>query len=292
MSRERHGFQFFWTYRKIATFRPTDTRQTLDMKVKKTPLTALLLLAALVGLSSCFPKLDDTEQVITWDHFATGFVEKPVIYATYDMRSDLIYLQCTRTLEDKELVTILKEEQRPRVAEHALRLGDKFDKPFTFRGLVRNGGADVPLNIYYATPISSIEIVSSIDWGKELPAGASLNGEFAYFTGCSDQFAKTQKPYEQKELPTDFPIAHFGYRSYVQRNFYVQLGRTEILYGLLSDLDLTDRDYIGISYITMVLATDNRAFRQPQDLTFRVTFRDGQTTTVTLPLNKPQTAQG
>lgn len=250
----------------------------------KTSLPLGLLLTALVGLSSCFPKLDDTEQVITWDHFATGFVEKPVLYAATDLNSDMILLYSFMRYEEEGVVSISKEEQRPRVSEYASRFGDKLDTPVTYRGLVRNGGAVIPANFFYATPISSIEISSSIAWGEEYPAGSSLNSLFAYFTGCADQFAKTHQPYEKKSIPATLPVVYGKYRTALENFSQYQSGTKEILYGMLSDLDLTHKDYVGINQLFMALATDRPEIRLPQKLTIKATFRDGQTATAELPL--------
>ena len=259
--------------------------------MKKIATLLMLTLPLLLGLSGCFPKLDETEEVITWDHFATGFIEKPTFAAGQDYGTGLLYIlsaqevpgQKTRTYKD--CVTILDESQRPRVAKHAEAFGDKLDKPVTYRGLVRNGGAAVPLHFYYVTPVTSITITSDIDWSKELPAGSNLASEFAYFTGCSDLFAKEHKKYAPKETPRELPIQDLAYGKILRNNFANQSSATEILYGKLSDLDLTSRDYVGISSIFMILGTDNAEYRKPQTLTVTMTFRDGQTATSKVKLN-------
>lgn len=257
------------------------------MKLKR-QLPLLLLLTTLIGITGCLPKLDDTEEVITWNHFATGFVEKPAIYASQNRQTDVIFLYSTISgKEDKNFVFILNEDQRNRVAEHAKQFGDKLKSPATYRGLVRNGGAVVPLNIYYTSPISTVEVSSSVDWGEELPAGSSLNSQFAYFTGCSDKFAKTQEKYDKQSAPEEFPSQNQYYQQILRENFAQQPGTSEIMYGMLSDLDLTGKDYVGISTIVMVLTSDHKDYRKPQDLTIKVTFRSGETSSVVLPLNKP-----
>lgn len=260
--------------------------------MKKIATLLSLTLPLLLGLSGCFPKLDETEEVITWDHFATGFIEKPSFTVWQDYGTGLLYILSTKEVPGqkvrtfKDCVTILDESQRPRVAKYAETFGDKADKPFTYKGLVRNGGAPVPVHFYYATPVSSITITSDIAWSKSLPAGSDLASEFAYFTGCSDLFAKEHKKYAPKEPPTQLPIQNRAYRDILRRNFADQSSYTEILYGKLSDLDLTNRDYVGISTVFMILGTDNAEYRRPQTLTVTMTFRDGQTATSKVKLNQ------
>lgn len=250
------------------------------------------MLPLLVGLSGCLPKLDETEEVITWDHFATGFIEKPTFIVDQDYGTGLLRIHSTQIVRGqkggtfKDCVSIFDESQRPRVAQYAEAFGDKLEEPLTYRGLVRNGGAAVPLHFYYATPVSSITISSDIAWSKSLPAGSNLASEFAYFTGCSDRFAKEHKKYSPKEPPSDFPIQNVAYKEILQRNFANQSSVTEMLYGKLSDLDLKGRDYVGISTVFMILGTDNAEYRKPQTLTVKMTFRDGHTATSELKLNR------
>lgn len=260
--------------------------------MKKIATLLSLTLPLLLGLSGCFPKLDDTEEVITWDHFATGFIEKPTFTVAQDYQTDLLWIQSTRMVPGpkessfKDCVTIFDESQRPRVAKYAETFGDKVDKPFTYKGLVRNGGAPVPIHFYYATPVSSIVITSDIDWSKELKAGSNLASEFAYFTGCSDLFAKEHKKYAPKETPTELPIQNRAYGEILRNNFANQSSATEILYGKLSELDLTGKDYVGISTVFMILGTDNAEYRKPQTLIVKMTFRDGQTAISKVRLNQ------
>lgn len=260
--------------------------------MKKIATLLSLTLPLLLGLSGCFPKLDDTEEVITWDHFATGFIEKPTFVAGQDYSTRLLFILSAQEVAGhkertyKDCVTILDESQRSRVAQYANDFGDKLDEPTTYRGLVRNGGAAVPLHFYYVKPVTSIVITSDIDWSKELKAGSNLASEFAYFTGCSDLFAKEHKKYAPKETPTELPIQNRAYRDILRRNFADQSSYTEILYGKLSDLDLTSRDYVGISTVFMILGTDNAEYRRPQTLTVTMTFRDGQTATSKVKLNQ------
>lgn len=277
----------------MSNFRSQSQKGLQKIVMKKvTSSLLLLMLPLLVGLSGCLPKLDETEEVITWDHFATGFIEKPTFAVAQNYQTGLLLIQSTQIVPGpkgrtfKDCVSILDESQRPRVAKYAEAFGDKADKPFTYKGLVRNGGAPVPLNFYYATPVSSITITSDIDWSKSLPAGSDLASEFAYFTGCSDLFAKEHKKYSPKEPPSDFPIRNVAYKELLRRNFAIQSSVTEILYGKLSDLDLTKRDYVGISTVFMILGTDNAEYRKPQTLTVKMTFRDGESTTMKLPLNR------
>lgn len=277
----------------MSNFRSQSQKGLQKIVMKKVTSSLLLLtLPLLVGLSGCLPKLDETEEVITWDHFATGFIEKPTFTVWQDYGTGLLYILSTKEVPGqkvrtfKDCVTILDESQRPRVAKHAEAFGDKADKPFTYKGLVRNGGAPVPVHFYYATPVSSITITSDIDWSKSLPAGSDLASEFAYFTGCSDRFAKEHKKYSPKEPPTDFPIQNIAYKELLRRNFAIQSSVTEMLYGKLSDLDLTNQDYVGISTVFMILGTDNAEYRKPQTLTVKMTFRDGKTTTMKLLLNQ------
>ena len=250
------------------------------------------MLPLLVGLSGCLPKLDETEEVITWDRFATGFIEKPTFTVVQDYQTGLLWIQSTQIVPGpkgsafKDCVSIFDESQRPRVAKYAETFGDKVDKSFTYKGLVRNGGAPVPLHFYYATPVSSITITSDIAWSKSLPAESDLASEFAYFTGCSDRFAKEHKKYSPKEPPSDFPIQNVAYKEILRRKFANQSGVTEMLYGKLSDLNLTSRDYVGISTVFMILGTDNAGYRKPQTLTVKMTFRDEQSTTMKLLLNQ------
>ena len=278
---------------EMSNFRSQSQKGLQKIVMKKvTSSLPLLMLPLLVGLSGCLPKLDETEEVITWDHFATGFIEKPTFTVAQDYRTDLLWIQSTQMVPGpkesafKDCVTIFDESQRPRVAKYAETFGDKVDKPFTYKGLVRNGGAPVPIHFYYATPVSSITITSDIAWSKSLPAGSDLASEFAYFTGCSDRFAKEHKKYSPKEPPTDFPIQNAAYREILQRNFANQSSVTEVLYGKLSDLDLTSRDYVGISTVFMILGTDNAEYRKPQTLTVKMAFRDGQTATSKVRLNQ------
>ena len=110
--------------------------------MKKIATLLTLTLPLLLGLSGCFPKLDDTEEVITWDHFATGFIEKPTFVAGQDYSTGLLFILSAQEVAGqkertyKDCVTILSESQRPRVAQYAESFGDKFDEPITYRGLV------------------------------------------------------------------------------------------------------------------------------------------------------------
>lgn len=278
---------------EMSNFRSQSQKGIQKIVMKKvTSSLLLLMLPLLVGLSGCLPKLDETEEVITWDHFATGFIEKPTFIVAQDYGTGLLLIHSTQIVRGqkggtfKDCVSIFDESQRPRVAKYAETFGDKVENPFTYKGLVRNGGAPVPLHFYYATPVSSITITSDIAWSKDLPAGSDLASEFAYFTGCSDRFAKEHKKYSPKEPPSDYPIQNVAYKEILRRNFANQSSATEILYGKLSDLDLTNRDYVGISTVFMILGTDNAEYRKPQTLTVKMTFRDGQTATMKLRLNQ------
>lgn len=254
---------------------------------------ALHLITVVFLLSLITSSCDDREVKIELRHFATTFVLKKKMSYTYEDK-DKTVIEVSPSRGERESYideSDRSEKNRELYNSIAEKYGDTCHREIYTRNKF---GSDAPERMFLATPLVGLEVSSDIDWGQDLPAGASLNAQLVTVVMVFDKYVQTCTKVEQKPLSDEYPIQQPSMKKLIDEGIKglkkSQMG--ELIIAPLSEIDFTKIGYWGWSAIDCrlvrpyaYLSSDHLKFKEPQTLTFKATFKDGTTHTDTFVVN-------
>ncbi|MDO4770892.1 hypothetical protein [Porphyromonas sp.] len=251
-------------------------------------ISCLAMIVSLLSLitSSC----DDREEKIELRHFATTFVLNKELSYRYEDKDKTVIEISPSYGDTKYLVGEGDHSGKEYELYHSIaeKYGDTCHREIY---TVNKFGSDMPIRFFLATPLVGLEITSDIDWGQELPAGASLNAQLVTVVMVFDKYVRTCTKVEQKPASDEYPIQQPSMKKLIDEGVQgLKKSMTgELIVAPLSEIDFTKIGYWGWSAIDYrlvrpyaYLSSDHPKFKEPQTLTFKATFKDGSTHTATL----------
>lgn len=250
-------------------------------------ITVLSLLSLII--SSC----DRKEMKIELRHFATTFVLNKKLSYRYDDKDKTVIEISPSYGDTKYLVGEGDRSGKEYELYHSIaeKYGDTCHREIY---TVNKFESDMPIRVFLATPLVGLEVTSDIDWGQDLPAGASLNAQLVTVVMVFDKYVQTCTKVEQKPISDEYPIQRPSMKKLIDEGIKglkkSQIG--ELIIAPLSEIDFTKISYWGWSAIDYrsvrpyaYLSSDHPKFKEPQTLTFKATFKDGTTHKETFVVN-------
>lgn len=226
-----------------------------------------------------------------WSHYATGFFLSKELLLEYDEDGVIeVVPQVSGDAESPELhklITvndlILDKQLRSQMESLAATFPEGQHPSVTYEGFTEpycTFCMETPIRYFLTTPIDDVDVTSDLDWGEEYPSGTSLD-EVIWFAGrFHDQYAKTLEKPEVKPLPDDFAVGSDSFMKEVRWIYdRATRDRASEFWGFYEPilLPLSEVNFASMDYFTpeFFLSSDAPHFSEPQQLTIRITFRDG-----------------